>query len=146
MYALTIFTPTGADSSAARPPPFTTTPTAIFGLSTGAKQVKTASSRPVLFTPFCAVPVFAAIANKGTLMRPYLVQRVIAPNLTNLVTAQPSVLSQTVSPAVAGQVTQMMASVVANPAGTAHQSAYIPGLPAHSRSCTRPELSSSLDS
>jgi peptidoglycan glycosyltransferase len=80
-------------------------------------------------TPLQEAMFAAAIANKGTLMRPYLVQRVIAPNLTNLVTAQPSVLSQTVSPAVAGQVTQMMASVVANPAGTAHASAYIPGLP-----------------
>jgi penicillin-binding protein A len=71
----------------------------------------------------------AAIANNGTLMRPYLVQRVIAPNLTNLVTAQPSVLSQAVSPQVAGEVKQMMASVVANPVGTAHATAFIPGLP-----------------
>src|SRR5579859_5497073 len=80
-------------------------------------------------TPLQEAMFAAAIANGGALMRPYLVQRVIAPNLTNLVTAQPSVLSQTVSPQVAGEVKQMMASVVANPLGTAHGTAYIPGLP-----------------
>jgi penicillin-binding protein A len=80
-------------------------------------------------TPLQEAMFAAAIANGGTLMRPYLVQRVIAPNLTNLVTAQPSVLSQAVSPQVAGEVKQMMASVVANPAGTAHATAFIPGLP-----------------
>jgi peptidoglycan glycosyltransferase len=80
-------------------------------------------------TPLQEAMFAAAIANNGTLMRPYLVQRVIAPNLTNLVTAQPSVLSQAVSPQVAGEVKQMMASVVANPVGTAHATAFIPGLP-----------------
>jgi hypothetical protein len=51
---------TGAEASAPRPPPFTTTPTAICGLAIGANPVKTASSRPVLLAPFCAVPVFPA--------------------------------------------------------------------------------------
>jgi penicillin-binding protein A len=80
-------------------------------------------------TPLQEAMFAAAIANSGTLMRPYMVQRVIAPNLSALVTAQPTVLSQTVSPQVAGQVKQMMASVVSNPLGTAHEAAYIPGLP-----------------
>jgi cell division protein FtsI/penicillin-binding protein 2 len=71
-------------------------------------------------TPLQEAMFAAAIANGGTLMRPYLVQKVIAPNLTPLVTAQPSVLSHAVSPAVAGQVKQMMTSVVSNPIGTAH--------------------------
>src|SRR5262249_2454508 len=47
------------------------------------------------------------------------VQKVIAPNLTPLVTTQPSVLSHTVSPAVAGEGARMMADVVALPYGTA---------------------------
>jgi penicillin-binding protein A len=80
-------------------------------------------------TPLQEAMFAAAIANHGTLMRPYMVQRVIAPNLTNLVTTSPAVLSQTVTPQVAGQVKQMMASVVASPYGTAHLTAYIPGLP-----------------
>jgi penicillin-binding protein A len=80
-------------------------------------------------TPLQEAMFSAAIANGGTLMRPYMVQRVIAPNLSALVTAQPTVLSQTVSPQVAGQVKQMMASVVSSPIGTAHEAAYIPGLP-----------------
>ena len=80
-------------------------------------------------TPLQEAMFSAAIANGGTLMRPYMVQRVIAPNLSALVTAQPTVLSQAVSPRVADQVEQMMASVVSNPIGTAHEAAYIPGLP-----------------
>ena len=80
-------------------------------------------------TPLQEAMFSAAIANNGTLMRPYLVQRVIAPNLNALVTTQPTVLSHAVSPKVAGQVTQMMASVVSSPYGTAHEAAYIPGLP-----------------
>ena len=80
-------------------------------------------------TPLQEAMFAAAIANGGALMRPYMVQRVVAPNLTALVTAQPSVLSQAVSTQVAGQVKQMMASVVSNPIGTAHAAAYIPGLP-----------------
>jgi peptidoglycan glycosyltransferase len=80
-------------------------------------------------TPLQEAMFAAAIANGGTLMRPYLVDRVIAPNLSALVTTQPTVLSHAVSPRVAGQVTQMMASVVSSPYGTAHATAYIPGLP-----------------
>jgi peptidoglycan glycosyltransferase len=71
-------------------------------------------------TPLQEAMFAAAIANRGTLMRPYMVQKVIAPNLTPLVTTQPSVLNHAVSPKVAGQVSQMMADVVAQPYGTAH--------------------------
>src|SRR6202021_4146628 len=54
-------------------------------------------------TPLQEAMLAAAIANGGQLMRPYLVQRVIAPNLSTLETGQPSVLSQAVSPSVAGE-------------------------------------------
>jgi penicillin-binding protein A len=80
-------------------------------------------------TPLQEAMFAAAIANGGTLMRPYMVQRVIAPNLSTLVTTQPTVLSHAVSPKVASQVKQMMASVVSSPYGTAHATAYIPNLP-----------------
>jgi penicillin-binding protein A len=71
-------------------------------------------------TPLQEAMFSAAIANGGKLMRPYLVQKVIAPNLNALVTTRPTVLSHTVSPKVAAQVTQMMEQVVSNPIGTAH--------------------------
>src|SRR5262249_17943747 len=80
-------------------------------------------------TPLPEAMFAAAIANGDALMRPYMVQRVVAPNIPALETAQPSVLSRTVSSRVAGQMKQMMASVVSNPIGTAHATAYIPGLP-----------------
>jgi peptidoglycan glycosyltransferase len=71
-------------------------------------------------TPLQEAMFAAAIANHGTLMRPYLVQRVIAPNTTPLVTTQPSVLSHAVSPGVASNVGRMMYDVVNQPYGTAH--------------------------
>jgi penicillin-binding protein A len=71
-------------------------------------------------TPLQEAMFSAAIANHGTLMHPYMVQKVIAPNLTPLVTAQSSVLSQTVSASVASDVARMMTGVVAQPYGTAH--------------------------
>jgi peptidoglycan glycosyltransferase len=74
-------------------------------------------------TPLQEAMFAAAIANHGTLMRPYLVQKVTAPNLTPLVTAQPSVLSQAVSPTVAAEVKSMMVQVTQQPYGTAYQTA-----------------------
>ena len=71
-------------------------------------------------TPLQEAMFAAAIANHGTLMRPYMVQKVIAPNLTSLVTTQPSALSHPVSRSVAADMSRMMASVVAQPYGTAH--------------------------
>src|SRR5580700_4511890 len=56
----------GAAAAAPKPPPFTMTPTAMVGLLAGAKHVNTASFSPVLFTPFCAVPVFPAISTPAT--------------------------------------------------------------------------------
>jgi len=71
-------------------------------------------------TPLQEAMFSAAIANGGTLMRPYLVQKVIAPNLSTLVITTPTELSHPVSPGVAAQMSQMMADVVAQPYGTAH--------------------------
>jgi penicillin-binding protein A len=79
-------------------------------------------------TPLQEAMFSAAIANHGTLMTPYMVQKVTAPDLTPLVTAQPAVLSQAVTPQVAAQVTQMMINVVKSPDGTAHATASIPGI------------------
>jgi penicillin-binding protein A len=74
-------------------------------------------------TPLQEAMFAAAIANHGVLMRPYLVQKVTAPDLTPLVTAQPAVLSNAVSAQVAAQVQSMMVDVTQKPYGTAYQSA-----------------------
>ncbi len=74
-------------------------------------------------TPLQEAMDAAAIANHGTLMKPYLVQSVQAPDLSTVQSASPSVLSQAVSPQVASEVTQMMIAVTTNPGGTAFATA-----------------------
>jgi cell division protein FtsI/penicillin-binding protein 2 len=74
-------------------------------------------------TPLQEAMVAAAIANNGTLMKPYMVDKVTAPDLTALSTTQPTVLSRPVTPAIAQNVTEMMIQVTQNPQGTAHISA-----------------------
>ncbi len=71
-------------------------------------------------TPLQEAMLSASIANNGTLMTPYMVQQVQAPDLTPIATASPKALSQPVSPQVAGYIKQMMISVTNNPAGTAY--------------------------
>jgi penicillin-binding protein A len=70
-------------------------------------------------TPLQEAMFAAAIANGGTLMRPYLVQQVTASDLSTVQTATPSVLSQPVGSSVASEVGQMMLAVVQDPDGTA---------------------------
>lgn len=74
-------------------------------------------------TPLQEAMFAAAIANNGTLMKPYLVQQVTAPDLTPIQNASQSVFSRPVSAQVAGYVKQMMISVTSNPAGTAYATA-----------------------
>jgi peptidoglycan glycosyltransferase len=62
----------------------------------------------------------AAIANGGTLMKPYLVQQVTASDLSTVTATTPSVLSQPVSASVASDVQQMMRAVVQDPDGTGY--------------------------
>ncbi len=84
-------------------------------------------------TPMQEAMDAAVIANKGTLMTPYLVQSVqaLTPSLSNIETASPKVLSQAVSPNVASQMGQMMLQVTQNTGGTAYLTA---GPPAVGRS------------
>jgi penicillin-binding protein A len=70
-------------------------------------------------TPLQEAMDAAAIAHQGTLMKPYLVQSIQAPDLSTIQSASPTVLSQAVSAQVASEVTQMMIQVTTNPAGTA---------------------------
>ena len=70
-------------------------------------------------TPLQEAMFAAAIANNGTLMKPYLVQQVTASDLSTVQSTPQSVLSQPVSPSVANSVGQMMRAVVQDPDGTA---------------------------
>jgi peptidoglycan glycosyltransferase len=71
----------------------------------------------VQLTPMQAAMIAAAVANKGTLMKPYLVSQVQAPDLTVIDKTDPEEMSTPVSPEVAAQLTEMMTSVVNNGTG-----------------------------
>jgi peptidoglycan glycosyltransferase len=81
--------------------------------------------RDVRMTPLQAAMIAAGVANDGTVMKPYLVDQLRAPDLTVIDQADPDELSQPVTPEVADQLTEMMVSVVANGSGRA---ARIPGV------------------
>ena len=79
----------------------------------------------VATTPLQMAMVTAGIANGGAVMRPYLVDEVRSPELDVLSTTSPEQLHQAVRPAVAAQLTAMMAEVVRTGTGTPAQ---IPGV------------------
>lgn len=79
----------------------------------------------VRITPLQAAMIVAAVANHGTLMAPYLIQAVKAPDLSTLVVAKPHKLGTPVTPQVADQLTAMMQLVVERGTGRAAQ---IPGI------------------
>jgi peptidoglycan glycosyltransferase len=81
--------------------------------------------RDVRMTPLQAAMVAAAVANDGTLMTPYLIDQVRAPDLTVIDQADPETFSEPVSAEVADQLQEMMESVVAEGSGRA---ARIPGV------------------
>jgi peptidoglycan glycosyltransferase len=68
-------------------------------------------------TPLQEAMLAATVANNGTLMRPYLIQQVIASDLSIISTTAPTVLSTPITATVAGEVKQLMLAVVSN--GTA---------------------------
>jgi penicillin-binding protein A len=69
-------------------------------------------------TPLQEAMFAATIANGGTLMKPYLVQQVIASDLSVVDQTQPQQLSQPISGTVASYEKQMMTAVVQQPEGT----------------------------
>jgi len=71
-------------------------------------------------TPLQEAMFAATIANNGTLMRPYLVQQVQAADLSIVDQAAPAAMSQPVSATVAGEIKNMMVSVVNSPDGTGY--------------------------
>ena len=69
-------------------------------------------------TPLEMAMVVAAVANRGVLMAPYLVQEVQAPDLSVIDSAQPREIGTAVSPQTAASMAQMMTAVVDDGTGT----------------------------
>ncbi|GAA1881831.1 peptidoglycan D,D-transpeptidase FtsI family protein [Lapillicoccus jejuensis] len=79
----------------------------------------------VRVTPLQVAMVAAAVANKGVVMKPYLVQDVLASDLSTIDEAQPEQLGQAMSEQTAATLTQMLIGVVQQGTGTPAQ---IPGV------------------
>src|SRR5439155_22591159 len=72
-------------------------------------------------TPLQMAMIAAAIANGGVVMRPYVVERVVAPDGSTVTKTKPEQLRRAVSPTVASEITTMMEAVVSGGTGTAAQ-------------------------
>ncbi|MFB7370877.1 peptidoglycan D,D-transpeptidase FtsI family protein [Streptomyces sp. NPDC056222] len=68
-------------------------------------------------TPLQMAMVTAAIANDGKLMKPYMVDKLVAPNLDVIKQNEPEEMSRPVSPENAQLLQQMMENVVSNGTG-----------------------------
>ncbi|HEY7044640.1 MAG TPA: penicillin-binding transpeptidase domain-containing protein, partial [Nocardioidaceae bacterium] len=77
----------------------------------------------VRMTTLQGAMIASAVANNGILMHPYLVDRELAPDLSELRTTQPSQLSQVLEPTQDQQLQAMMEGVVTAPEGTGHSAA-----------------------
>ncbi|PZG18775.1 peptidoglycan glycosyltransferase [Micromonospora craterilacus] len=74
--------------------------------------------RDVRMTPLEGAMIAAAVANNGSQMRPYLVRQLLAPDRTTVYdTAKPRELRKPVNSQVAGDLRDMMVSVVENGTG-----------------------------
>jgi peptidoglycan glycosyltransferase len=76
-------------------------------------------------TPLQMAMVAAAIANNGTLMKPYEVDKLVAPNLSTIAQTTPTKMSQPLSPQNAQKLQTMMQTVVSSGTG---KNAQIPGV------------------
>jgi peptidoglycan glycosyltransferase len=74
--------------------------------------------RDVAITPLQAAMISAAVANNGTLMKPYLVASELKPNLSVLSRTTPQQMSQVLDPTLNTQLVSMMEGVVNNAAST----------------------------
>lgn len=81
--------------------------------------------KDIRVTPIQMAMISAAIANKGILMRPYLVDKVLSADLAEISTTKPEVFSSPMSATTAEQLTSMMIDVVKYGTG---RRARIPGI------------------
>jgi peptidoglycan glycosyltransferase len=75
----------------------------------------------VQMTPLEAAMIAAAVENDGTLMKPYLVSRELAPDLSVLDTTESQTLNNVLAPDLDQQLKTMMVDVVQHGTGTAAQ-------------------------
>jgi peptidoglycan glycosyltransferase len=110
-------------------PPAFSTPLPVCRSSPGSQQdlqepdtlAQTAiGQHDVGVTPVQAAMLAAAVANNGTLMQPYLVQKELGPNLSPLPVPHGKQLSQVLDPNTDQQLISMMQGVVTSPEGTGH--------------------------
>jgi peptidoglycan glycosyltransferase len=98
--------------------PLTVTGSTIGDIPDDAALAQTSiGQRDVQLTPMQAAMISAAIANDGTLMTPYLVKSIRAPDLSVVDQTDAKEMSTPISADVAHQLTTMMTSVVANGTG-----------------------------
>ncbi|MGI8677472.1 MAG: peptidoglycan D,D-transpeptidase FtsI family protein [Jatrophihabitans sp.] len=74
--------------------------------------------RDVRVTPLQIAMLSAAVANNGTLMKPYLVNKELRPDLSTLKPADPQQLNQVLDPQRDTELMDMMFGVVESPKGT----------------------------
>jgi penicillin-binding protein A len=79
----------------------------------------------MLVTPIQMAMVAAGVANKGVVMRPFVVDRIEQPNGSLVTRTAPRVLSRAIKPQTATELNAMMQAVVTGGTGTAAQ---IPGV------------------
>ena len=79
----------------------------------------------VRVTPLQVAMISSAVANRGVVMKPYLVKSVLSSDLDTIEETSPSQLSQAVSADTASALTRMMEAVVQSGTG---QAAQIPGV------------------
>ena len=72
----------------------------------------------VRVTTLQAAMMASAVANEGTLMKPYLISRELKPNLDELSKTSPTQLDQVLDPSLDHELQSLMEGVVTNPAGT----------------------------
>jgi peptidoglycan glycosyltransferase len=80
----------------------------------------------LLVTPLQMAMVAATVANRGVVMRPYLVDRVVAPRGEIVTKTHPRRLGRPMTPTTAADLTSMMEAVVSGGTGTAAQISGVP--------------------
>lgn len=78
-------------------------------------------------SPIQIITAFAAIANNGVLVRPFIIKKIVDQNLNTVFENQPIIIRRVLSQANAAELTNMLIAVVEGQHGTA-KSAYIEGL------------------
>jgi peptidoglycan glycosyltransferase len=86
--------------------------------------------RDVRVTPLEAAMISAAVANGGTLEKPYLVQQELGPNLSVLSDTKPTTMGQAIDTKYVQDLQSMMEGVISAPEGTGRAAAIdnIPGV------------------